>query len=276
MKRIEFTPILERLTSIFPQSPEICVVLGSGLGAFANRLEGKRIIPTSEIPNYPQSTVKGHEGAVVSGIIAGRRLLCFQGRIHLYEGYKVEEVILPIQIAYYSGAKILILTNAAGGINPKLRVGSFMLISDHLDFQFQLRVRPEKEVNPEKEIERLPFYSHPFIYSERLREIAQITASSENIEVFAGVLGAVSGPTYETPAEVRMLKKIGVDAACMSTVAEASEGARLGMEVLGISCISNRAAGLKTTPLSHAEVIRTSKMMENQFTRLLEGFISRV
>ncbi|RJP81836.1 MAG: purine-nucleoside phosphorylase [Candidatus Zixiibacteriota bacterium] len=259
---------LDCLRPLFPQPPRIALVLGSGLGDFAEELEQARRMNTALIPGYPRSTVAGHTGAVVTGEVAGRPVVCFQGRVHLYEGYAVEQVILPVQIAAGLGAQILILTNASGGVHRHLAPGSLMAIEDQVDLQFRRRVFPDWRMRQPR------FCASPF--SERLITLAQATALEERIYLHQGVLGALTGPSYETPAEVRMWQRLDIDAVCMSTVAEASEAARLGLETLGLSCITNKAAGLSDRPLDHQEVIETANWVKDDFKRLLRAVIARM
>jgi purine-nucleoside phosphorylase len=270
----ELSQVLTLLSPLFPSPPAIALVLGSGLGDFAEELEEAKRISTSDLPGYPHSTVQGHQGAIISGIWAGKQLICFQGRIHLYEGYSVEQVVLPIQIAAALGTHTLILTNAAGGINRHLAPGTLMLITDHIDLQFRRRVMGR--INNNLLGERQSAFPAGEIYTLRLRKLAQQAALNQNITLFPGVLGALTGPSYETPAEVEMERRLGVDAACMSTVAEAAEAARLGMDVMGISCITNRAAGLQDTPLNHTEVIETAARVKEDFIRLLKAIIEQL
>jgi len=261
--------VLKILEPLFPEPPQIALILGSGLGDFARRLRNSQRILTEDIPGYPHSTVPGHAGAIISGELAGKRLVCFQGRIHLYEGYPVETVVFPVQVAAALGAKILILTNASGGIHRNLEPGSLMLIEDQVDLQFRPRsIVGAKHASP-LPITRERIYDEGSPYSLRLMEAAESAALRKKIKLHRGVLGALTGPSYETPAEVRMWMRLGVDAACMSTAAEAAEGARLGMEVLGISCITNRAAGLNDKPLDHAEVIVVANRVKKTFAKLL-------
>jgi purine-nucleoside phosphorylase len=268
-------PILGVLNSILPDPPEIALVLGSGLGVFVDELKETRSVATKDLPGYPRSTVSGHQGAVVSGQFAGKRLVCFQGRVHLYEGYCVEEVVLPVRVAHGVGALTLILTNAAGGIHPDLEPGSLMLITDHIDQQFRRRIHSELvEGQVPLRHERQRFFESSSPYSDRLIDLARAAALEEGIPLFSGVLGAHLGPSYETPAEVLMQRIMGVDAACMSTVAEAAEAARLGMEVMGISCITNRAAGLSDAPLDHADVIEVAARVRDKFMALLKRIIA--
>ncbi|MBU0520090.1 purine-nucleoside phosphorylase [bacterium] len=265
--------IVKTVQPLFPEPPAIAVVLGSGLGTFAEELESPRKIATSEIAGYPRSTVAGHDGFIISGSLAGKRAICFQGRIHLYEGYEVDEVVLPIQLASALGAKTLIITNASGGVNDALAPGSLMLITDQINFQFRRRVLPSEN---QPTIERPTWYSGTGPYSPPLQTLALEAASDEKIRLFPGRLGAVLGPTYETPAEVRMLRFLGADSTSMSTVAEAAEAARLGMEVLGISCITNKAAGLPGSTLDHEDVIAVAARVKDDFIRLLKSIIQRI
>lgn len=269
--------IAEKLRPLFPGHPDIAIILGSGLGGFGEELQDIQRVPTSSLAGYPPSTVRGHGGLILSGRLYDKRLICFQGRVHLYEGYAVEEVVLPVQVAAQLGARILILTNAAGGIHPALKPGSFMIIGDQIDLQFR-RKRRAVGGDPQKplQIERERVFASTCPYSERLIEIAQSAAVSRSIPARTGVLGAFLGPSYETPAEVRMASILGVHAVCMSTVAEAVEGARLGMSVLGISCITNRAAGLEAGMLDHADVINVAAEIRGKFVTFLEEIIRRI
>ncbi len=265
--------ILRILRPLFPEPPQIALILGSGLGDFARRLKPAQRISTKDLPDYPQSTVAGHAGAIVGGELAGKRLACFQGRVHLYEGYPIEAVVFPIQVAAALGAKILILTNASGGIHWHLEPGSLMLIEDQVDMQFRCRSLLGARRAVPLPNGRARIFGDGSPYSSRLMEIAENAALHKRIKLHRGVLGALTGPSYETPAEVRMWRHIGVDAACMSTAAEAAEGAGLGMEVLGISCITNRAAGLSGKPLDHAEVIEVAQQVKKTFAKLLMEII---
>jgi purine-nucleoside phosphorylase len=271
----ELTAILEVLRPIFPQPPQIAVTLGSGLGDFADTLQEVQKVFTSELPGYPQSTVPGHRGCVISGKLHGKPLICFQGRIHLYEGYTVEQITLPVRVARSLGADLLILTNASGGISDHLDAGSLMLITDQIDLQFRRRTRPNDFSMP-MTIERERWFSTRSPYDEPLQQIAVEAALKQRIPLARGTLGALLGPSYETPAEVRMERLLGADAACMSTVAEAAEGSRLGMNVLGISCITNKASGLPGSSLDHQEVIETAARVKGQFIALLDEIIRSV
>ncbi len=268
---------LQCLQHLCPRPPEIALVLGSGLGDFAEELEGRKGLSTRRIPGYPHSTVPGHAGKVVFGKIAGKNLLCFQGRVHLYEGYSLDQVIFPVHLAEALGARVLILTNAAGGVHRHLTPGSLMLIEDQIDLQFR-RKAAELTAGEKNSSSVAPRPARHILspYADRLLKIAEAAAWEARVRVNRGVLGALTGPSYETPAEVRIWQRLGVDAACMSTVAEAMEGARLGMEVLGISCITNKAAGLSEHPLNHAEVMEVANRVKPQFQALLREITARI
>jgi len=265
--------IVKSVQHLFAEPPKVAVILGSGLGGFADELESPAKISTSEIAGYPRSTVPGHEGFIISGRLHGKRIVCFQGRIHLYEGYEVEQVILPVQLAASLGARRLIITNASGGINEHLSPGSLMLITDQINFQFRRRVAPERIPLTSERFSSFPDSSP---YSAKLQKLALDTAVQQKIHLFPGTLGAVLGPTYETPAEIKMLRHIGADATSMSTVAEAAEAARLGMKVLGISCVTNKAAGLPGSTLDHDDVIAVADRVRDDFIRLLKSIIKRI
>jgi purine-nucleoside phosphorylase len=266
---------LEAVQPLFPTPPSVAIVLGSGLGGFVHELKTPRTIETAKIPGYPASTVAGHSGMIHAGRLDDKQLLCFQGRIHLYEGYSVEAVTFPIRLAAALGAKILVLTNAVGGIHPDLQPGSFMLIEDQINLQMRPMIR---EAGTEKALdgEREPFLPEGTPYWRQFTVPALQAAAEGGISLLPGVLGATLGPSYETPAEIRMLKTLGADVAGMSTVCEAVVGARLGMKVLGLSCITNRAAGLARRPLNHTEVLQVADKVKEQFIGLLKGILSRI
>jgi purine-nucleoside phosphorylase len=266
--------IVDKVKPIFPEPPDIALVLGSGLGDLAEELEDARRIATSTLRDYPHSTVPGHKGFIISGKLYGKSLICFQGRIHLYEGYPVEKVILPIQLASALGATRLIITNAAGGISDHLTPGSLMLITDQIDLQLRLRKRLDA-IDP-MPIERIPWYSEKSPFSERLQEITKDAGLACQVRLHPGTLSSLLGPSYETPAEARMERILGADAASMSTVAEAAEAARLGMEVVGISCITNKVAGLPGSSLDHDEVIEVAARVKGQFIKLIKEIIRRI
>lgn len=245
------------------------VVLGSGLGLFADTLENAVAINYEDIPYFARSTVPGHAGRLVIGELApGFRIACMQGRFHYYEGYPMEKVVYPIRLLKQLGAKFLIVTNAAGGIHADFRPGDLMLIKDHINLMGD---NPLKGGN-------FDFLGPRFLdmteaYSHRLREMALDVAEKQGIELRRGIYAGLSGPTYETPAEIRMLRTLGADAVGMSTVPEVIAANHMSLEVLGISCISNAAAGLTSRKLSHQEVIETTEQAKPRFVNLLRGIL---
>ncbi len=268
--------LLKRLQPLFPTPPKIALVLGSGLGKTAELLTKVRQISTTELPGYPSSSVAGHAGQILSGWWRGKAILCFSGRVHLYEGYALEEVLLGVRLARALGAEILILTNAAGGLADRITPGKLMIVTDQIDLQFGKITRGEHRTRFKKlKIERTPSNKFPSPYARRLVTLAEEMGLRSWLPVETGVLAGVLGPSYETPAEIRMLQRLGAEAVCMSTVAEAAEGNRLGMEVLGLSCITNQAAGLSGQRLQHDEVVARSQQMQKQLQGLLTKIIQR-
>jgi purine-nucleoside phosphorylase len=261
--------LLDKLKLLLPGRPQAALILGSGLGDFADQLQGTSSVSTRELDGYPQSTVPGHAGRIVMGKVGRTTVLCFQGRIHLYEGYTAEEVTLPVRIAHEFGCKILIVTNAAGGIDPQLKPGDFMLIQDHINLQFR---NPLRGANRKAE-ERFVDMSEP--YDSALRKLATDVATEEHIPLKTGILGALLGPSYETVAEVRMMARMGASAACMSTIPEVILARSLGLRVLGVSCITNQAAGTSPTPLHHGEVQAVAAQMSQQFSALLAAILKK-
>ena len=253
--------------------PRIAVVLGSGLGGFADDFEEPVSIPYEEIPGFKQSTAQGHAGRLVVGKVDTVPLLAMQGRVHYYEGYTLEEVTFPIRTFKLLGIKTVILTNAAGGINVQLQQGALMVLSDHLNL---MGANPLRGPNDERFGPRFPDMST--VYSPELQELVVEEARAIGVEVRRGIYGALSGPSYETPAEILTLRNLGADAVGMSTVPEAIVARHMGLEVLGISCITNMAAGLSDEPIDHEEVMATGDRVRGTFTELLKrvvGTISR-
>ena len=251
--------------------PRIAVVLGSGLGGFADDFEEAVAIPYEDIPGFVRSTAQGHVGRLVIGKIDSIPVLAMQGRVHYYEGYSLEEVTFPVRTFGLLGIKTLILTNAAGGINVQLAQGALMVICDHLNL---MGVNPLRGSNDERFGPRFPDMSA--IYSHELQELVVEEARAINVEVRRGKYGALSGPSYETPAEITMLRELGADAVGMSTVPEAIVARHMGLEVLGISCITNMAAGISDEPISHEEVMATGDRVRATFTELLQRVISAI
>ncbi|MGQ9561341.1 MAG: purine-nucleoside phosphorylase [Candidatus Oleimicrobiaceae bacterium] len=248
--------------------PEVAVILGSGLGSFADTLADATALATSSLPHYPRSTVPGHAGRWVYGRLGDVRVLAVQGRVHYYEGYAIQQVGYPVHLLAHLGTKALVVTTASGGVNPTLSPGDLMLIVDHINLGFAnpLIGPPEEQMGP-----RFPDMSEP--YDRRFLEIARQVGMDLGIPLRQGVFCWLPGPTYETAAEVNMLRRIGVDAASMSTVPEVIVARQRGMRVLGISCITNLATGLSDQPLSHAEVTAVADRMRGRLNEFLRGVI---
>lgn len=260
-----------------PAPADIAVVLGSGLGAFAETLEDKIIIPYEEIPDFVRSTVEGHSGRLVFGTLPRTNgdgqinVAVMQGRFHYYEGYSLDEVTLPIRTFGAMGVKNLILTNAAGGVNPNFERGSLMLISDHINLML---ISPLRGRHDDRLGERFPDMTE--VYCREYQRLAQQAASEMGIRLESGVYLASQGPNYETPAEVRMMRVLGADAVGMSTVPEAIVAKQMGMKVLGISLITNPAAGVTSEPINHQEVMQTGALVAEQFSQLLRSVIAKI
>ncbi|SRR6266496_3326717 len=253
------------------QEPRVAVVLGSGLGAFADDFEDAVAIPYEEIPGFVRSTAQGHAGRLVVGKVGRVAVMAMQGRLHYYEGYSLEEVTFPIRTFKLLGVKTLVLTNAAGGVNVQLTQGALMLISDHLNL---MGINPLRGVNDERFGPRFPDMSA--VYSRALQEIVVEEAQTLGVELRRGIYAALSGPSYETPAEIHMLRTFGADAVGMSTVPEAIVARQMGMDVLGISCITNMAAGISDEPINHDEVMETGNRVRSTFTELLRRVLGRL
>lgn len=249
-------------------APSIGVILGSGLGDFADTLDGKAEILTSLIPHFSKSTVEGHTGKLVFGKLSGKDILAVKGRVHYYEGYSMEQVTYIIRLMYALGVRSLIVTNAAGGVNPVFAPGDLMLITSHINFFF---ANPLQGVNEEQLGPRFPDMEND--YDKEYIAIAERTALQLGVKTQRGVYCAGSGPTYETRSEVKMFQKMGADAVGMSTVPEVIVAKHQGMRVLGISCITNLGTGISSTPLSHEEVTLTANRVKNSFQALLAGII---
>jgi len=248
--------------------PRIAIVLGSGLGGFADDFEDAVGIPYEDIPGFVRSTAQGHAGRLVIGKIDGIPVLAMQGRVHYYEGYSLEEVTFPIRTFGLLGIKTLALTNAAGGINVQLTQGALMVISDHVNL---MGVNPLRGPNDERFGPRFPDMSA--VYAAELQELVIDEAKAIGVEVRRGIYGALSGPSYETPAEIHLLRNLGADAVGMSTVPEAIVARHMGLEVVGISCITNMAAGISDEPINHEEVMATGDAVRETFTELLRRVI---
>jgi purine-nucleoside phosphorylase len=254
-----------------PEIPAIGIVLGSGLGDFAGSLTGAVTMPYGELPHWPASRVIGHEGRLVVGKSAGRTIAALAGRVHLYEGHDVRTVTFAIRALGLLGIKTLILTNAAGGVNTGFSQGALMIIDDHINL---MGANPLVGDNDERFGQRFPDMTD--LYSSRLREMADRAGKGINLQLPHGIYVGLLGPSYETPAEIRYLRTIGADAVGMSTVPEAIVARHMNVEVLGISCITNLAAGVVPAPLDHAEVMETARRIRGQFIALLEGVIGQI
>ena len=251
--------------------PDTAIVLGSGLGDFADRLAGAYVTPYEDLPNWPPSAVVGHSGRLVIGSIADRRVAALAGRAHFYEGHNLETVVFAVRVMGRLGVQQVILTNAAGGINTGFAQGALMIIDDHINL---LGSNPLIGRNDERLGVRFPDMSE--VYSSRMRRIADEAAAAARVPVQHGVYVATHGPSYETPAEIRFFRTIGADAVGMSTVPEAIAARHMGLEVLGISCITNMAAGVLPGPLNHEEVMDTARRVRGSFIALLEGILARL
>jgi purine-nucleoside phosphorylase len=251
--------------------PETAVVLGSGLGDFADTLLDAIATPYGEVPHWPASAVVGHPGRLVIGNVAGKRIAALAGRVHFYEGHDLSTVVFATRVMGRLGVKRMILTNAAGGVNTSFARGALMIIDDHINL---LGSNPLVGPNDDRFGPRFPDMSE--VYSTRLRWIADEAARARGIPVAHGVYLAAQGPSYETPAEIRFFRTVGADAVGMSTVPEAIAARHMGLEVLGISCITNMAAGVLPGPLAHDEVMETARRVRDSFVALLEGIIERL
>ncbi|WP_227935079.1 purine-nucleoside phosphorylase [Alkalihalobacillus deserti] len=250
------------------QTPEIGLILGSGLGVLAEEIKNPIKVPYNEIPNFPVSTVAGHAGQLVFGTLEGKQVVAMQGRFHFYEGYSMDVVTFPVRVMKALGIEKMIVTNAAGGVNEAYEAGNLMIIQDQINNMGQNPL-----IGPNDELKGVRFPDMSNAYSERLRKLAREKAESLNIAIQEGVYVGNTGPAYETPAEVRMLRVIGADAVGMSTVPEVIVARHADLEVLGVSCISNMAAGILPQPLSHDEVIETTERVKTDFLSLVKAIV---
>lgn len=251
--------------------PEIALILGSGLGAIADQIEDAEYYDYSDIPHFPVSTVEGHAGRLVIGTLEGKKVVAMQGRFHYYEGYAMKEVTFPVRVMKLLGISKLIVTNAAGAVNEEYKPGDLMLISDHLNLSGD---NPLIGKNLSEFGTRFPDMSD--IYDKQLRQRIKKIAKSLGIELREGVYACMSGPTYETPAEVRMVRILGGDAVGMSTVPESIVAVHSGVKVMGISCMTNMAAGILEQPLNHEEVVETSARVRETFIKLMRQIIKEI
>jgi purine-nucleoside phosphorylase len=278
VERMASTSLYERaehaarvIRSRISVEPRIALVLGSGLGGFADDFEEPVSIPYEDIPGFVRSTAQGHAGRLVIGKIEGVPVLAMQGRVHYYEGYSLEEVTFPVRTFGLLDIKTLVLTNAAGGINVQLTQGALMVITDHVNL---MGVNPLRGPNDERFGPRFPDMST--VYSPELQALVVDEAKAIGVEVRRGIYGGLSGPSYETPAEIHLLRNLGADAVGMSTVPEAIVARHMGLEVLGISCITNMAAGISDEPINHEEVMATGDRVRETFAELLRRVIDAI
>ncbi len=251
--------------------PTVGLILGSGLGAFADTLDGRVAVPFEQLPGFPPSTIVGHAGNVVYGKKSGVELLALQGRVHYYEGHDLQRVAFPARVLVAAGCKTLIITNAAGGVDATLEGGDIVILSDHLNL---LGGSPLRGPNDDKLGPRFPDMTEA--YDKKLRALAAAAGRDVGLTLREGVYAASPGPQYETPAEVRMLRSLGADLVGMSTVPEAIAARHMGARVLGISCVTNLAAGVSPVPLSHREVEETALATRELFTRVVEGILRTI
>jgi purine-nucleoside phosphorylase len=258
----------EFIRSRMPVIPKIAIILGSGLGPFAHHVEHSISIPFTEIPHFPRPSVVGHSGLLVIGTLHGTPIAVLQGRVHYYEGYSASEVIFPLRVLKQLGIDTLIVTNAAGGIREGLQRGQLVLISNHINFT---GTNPLIGKNESKFGERFFDMTEP--YSARLRDLAKTASKKHGFSLSEGVYIAVSGPSFETAAEIRAFRILGADLVGMSTVHEVIVARHMGMEVLGVSCVTNLAAGIQGKPLDHYEVLETGLHVQQRFVEFLTTFV---
>jgi len=251
--------------------PSLGVVLGSGLGPLAGRVDSPVVIPYNNIPSFPIPGVKGHEGNLVCGRLSGVEAGVMQGRFHYYEGYYMRDVTFPVRVLALLGVKVLIVTNASGGINDAIAPGGFMAVTDHINL-----MGTNPLIGMEDAEDGRNFLDLTRAYDPGLLGMARDEAREAGIDLYEGVMAAMQGPCYETPAEVRMLRSLGADAVCMSSIPEVIMARQLGMRVLCISLVTNRAAGLSDAPPAHSEVLEVAKGRHAEFARLIEGIVARM
>jgi len=264
-------------TKLGSLEPKTGIVLGSGLGAVADAVSDPIVVPYAEIPHFPQSTVVGHSGRIVAGLLGGTPTVVMQGRVHFYEGYTPQQVTFPIRVLAMLGVRAVVLTNAAGGIAEGYRIGQLVALADHINWMgFNPLVganEPRFGVVPGA---GLRFFDMTEAYSKALRKLASAAAEGEGFALAEGVYLAVSGPSFETPAEIRAFRSLGATLVGMSTVPETIVARHMGVEVLGISCVTNLAAGLGATPLSHEEVFEAGRQVEHRLAGLLKRLVAQI
>ena len=263
--------VYEYLRSHTDRRPVLCVVLGSGLGDYADTLDDAQVIAYNDIPGFPQSTAPGHAGRLVFGSKHGVSVVCMQGRVHCYEGYTAAETVIPLRALIKLGVKKLLITNAAGGVNMGYKPGDIMIIEDHINFA---SVSPLEGANLDEYGPRFPDMS--FAYSKELVAALKDSAEKQGIEVRSGVYAMMKGPAYETPAEIKALRIMGADAVGMSSVPEIITAAHAGVASAALSCITNMAAGILDQPLTHTEVMETGRIAAGRIGALIDGFIEQL
>lgn len=270
-------PIYEKLLRCYESvrsridfEPKVAIVLGSGLGNYADNIRVEAELDYHEIEGFPVSTVPGHAGKFIFGYVADVPVVCMKGRVHYYEGYPISDVVLPVRLMKLMGAKILFLTNASGGINPSFSAGDFMMLKDHVSLWAP---NPLIGANIDELGVRFPDMSH--VYDPKLQEILRETAAECGIRLQEGVYAQLTGPSFESPAEIQLLHRLGVDAVGMSTVVEAIAANHMGMKICCISCVSNLAAGMTDNPLTHEEVQEAANVAAPKFTRLVSTAVAK-
>jgi len=263
--------------SLYGLAPKIGIVLGSGLGAVADAIPNPIIVPYAEIPHFPQSTVKGHSGRIVAGLLDGTPVVIMQGRVHFYEGYTPQQVTFPMRVLGALGLRAVVLTNAAGGISESYRIGQLVALADHINLMgFNPLTGPNEPRFGFRPGSGLRFFDMTEAYSNRLRSLAHQAAAVEGFPLDEGVYVAVSGPSFETPAEIRAFRALGATLVGMSTVPETIVARHMGLEVLGISCVTNLAAGLGAARLSHEEVFAAGRQVEHRLARLFKRLLPQM
>jgi purine-nucleoside phosphorylase len=251
--------------------PEIALILGSGLGDMAEEVEGKTTIDYKDIPNFPVSTVQGHKGRLVFGTLSGKKVAFMQGRFHYYEGYKMEDVVFPVWVFKALGVQKLIVTNAAGGVNTGFQPGDLMLIRDHINY-----TNNNPLIGPNLDVFGPRFPDMSEAYSKELMDTVKASASANGIKLKEGTYIFLTGPSYETPAEIKAFRILGADAVGMSTVPEVVAANHCGIKTAGISCITNMAAGILDQPLNHKEVMETADRVKENFTKLIKSVVENI
>lgn len=250
--------------------PDIAVVLGSGLGDYGKEIRVEAELSYTEIEGFPVSTVPGHAGKFIFGFVGEAKVVCMQGRVHYYEGYPISDVVLPTRLMKMLGAKILVLTNASGGINPSFTAGDFMMLTDHISL-----FAPNPLIGPNLEQLGTRFPDMTSVYDCELQDILLETAEENGIALKKGIYAQLTGPSFESPAEIQLLHKLGVDAVGMSTVVEAIAANHMGMKICGISCVCNLAAGMSPNPLTHDEVQEAARIAAPKFKQLLTQSVKK-